>query len=222
MSRIRLIGLTLVAALALSAVAVASASAAPVWRLNGAEVKEATTVKSKSIGKLVLSDTSTGTVIECEGTDKGTVGPGAKDEVKEITATSCGFKEGKHGSCEEGHPVTATAVHLPWKTELYEEGGRVRDRITYGSKGQEEKGEAPGWKVECTVLTFFKVQDECTGVSNTGIENFAGSETLPSGVKAIFDATTPKANCSVGGAGTGEVTGIDLNESPAGKTLTVS
>jgi hypothetical protein len=206
------IGLALVAAFAITAVAAASASAAPVWKLNGVEIKEAVSVKSKSVGKLKLSDTGAGTEIECEGTDKGKVGPGGKDEVIEITATGCSFVSAKNGSCEASKPVTAKAVNLPWVTELYEpEVGKIRDHIRAHSGGG-----APGWVVECTVAGFFKVQDECTGESNTAMSNVTG------GVDAIFDATTPKANCSIGGTGTGKVEGTDLNENPVAGTITVA
>jgi hypothetical protein len=216
MKQIRIIGLALVVVFAVSAVAGASASAAPVWKLSGAEITKATTVLSESItegkpaekGSLKLADKKAGTEIECEGTDEGTVGPGNKDEVTKVEATKCKFI--KSGSCEASKAVTAKAVELPWITELYEpEAGKIRDHVKAHAGGG-----APGWKVECTVGGIFKVQDTCTNESNTAMNNVAG------GVEAVFDAKTPKAKCSLGGE-EGEVKGADLNKNPSTGTLTV-
>lgn len=219
MQRLKVLGLAFVAVFAVSAVAVASASAAPVWKLNGAELTTATTILSESgvvgkpteKGKLTLTDIEAGTSIECAGKAEGKVGPGNKDEVTSMEATGCNFVTGKNGSCEASKPVTAKAVALPWVTELYEpETGKVRDHIRAHSGGG-----APGWTVECTVSGIFKVQDTCTGESNTAMNNVTG------GVEAVFDAKTPKGNCTIGGAGAGEVKGASLNKNPAGGTLTV-
>ena len=203
MSRIKISVLTLFALFAIGAVASAASSAA-VWRINGTEIT--TAKKAKSKGTLKLADTGAGTEIECEGKDEGTVGAGSKDEVTKIEATNCKFI--KAGSCEASKPVTAKAVNLPWKTELYEpKSGEIRDHI------KATTGEV-GWAVECTVFGVFKIQDECKAAeSNTAMTNVTG------GVDATFDATTPKANCSVGGTGTGSVLGTDLNENPSAKEV---
>lgn len=212
MQRIKIMGLALVAVFAFAAIASSSAFAAPEWLLGGKSITKPVAVKSKSVGKLLLADLGAGTSIVCEGTDEGTVGPGAMDLVSKITATNCSFEEA--GSCESGKPVTAKAVNTPWLTELFDNGTEVRDDIT-----SEISGKLPGWVVECTVAGIFKIQDECTGLSTTGMDNVTG------GVDALFEALTPKANCSVGGSGKGDVSGVDLNENPEveGKkeTLTV-
>jgi hypothetical protein len=213
MSRIRLIGLALVAVFAFSAVTVASASAAPVWeqQIGGTfgPITTPVTAASKSIGNLTLTDSVAGTSIECAGTDSGKVGAGSKDEVTSITASSCKFVTA--GSCTSSKPVTATAKNLPWITELYEEAGKVRDHVKAHSGGGE-----PGYDVECTVAGIFKVQDECLGETNTAMNNVTG------GVEAVFDATSPKVKCSIGGAGSGTVLGKDLNENPASGAIRVS
>ncbi len=208
MQRIKILGLALVTVCAVSALVSASAFAAPEWLLNGKPITTPFSIKSKSVGSLLLSDLGApggGTAITCKGTDKGTVGPGAKDEVTEVTATGCTFE--KAGSCESSKSVTAKGVHLPWKTELELVSGELRDMVT-GTSGE------PGWAVECTVGGIFKITDECTGLTSTGISNVSG------GVDAVFDAKTPFAKCSVGGANAGMVSGTDLNENPVGGTLT--
>jgi hypothetical protein len=207
MLRLQMIGLALVVALAMSALVSASAFAAHEWLLNGAAITTAVKIKSKSVGGLLLEDlkaTGGAVAILCEGEDKGTVGPGAKDEVTSITANNCSFE--KNGQCEAGQSVTANALHLPWKTTLELVSGELRD-VVMGTGGE------PGWNVECTVLKFFKVQDECTGLTSTGIHNDS------TGVLAIFDSKTPLASCTNGGANAGMVKGTDLNENPTGGTI---
>jgi hypothetical protein len=205
MIRARTLALALVAVFAFGAVAAASASAFE-WQINKKAIAKAKTIKSK--GTLKLTDKKGGlfgeaVTIKCEGTDEGTVGPGVADTITKATATNC---KTEAGTCPT--PV-ASALHLPWGSKLT---SATRDTITFGGKAQEEKKEAPGWKVTCSGI----VEDECSAVTNVGIENVA------KGVNAIFDASSPKANCSRGGAGQGEVLGTDLNENPgAGEQLEV-
>ncbi|HEY2631125.1 MAG TPA: hypothetical protein VGI26_01970 [Solirubrobacteraceae bacterium] len=198
MRKIHIVGLALVAMFAFFAVSVASASAVE-WLIKNEAIAAATAVKSKSVGKLVLEDMGM-SKIECEGTDAGTVGPGAVDSITAITATGC---VAVSGSCEA--PVTAKAVGLPWATELV---AGPRDKITTV---------AAGWAVECLVAGIFKIQDTCTGATSTGISNVAA------GVDAAFDATSGEtpATCTLTGKATGLVEGTDLNENPAGGQLTV-
>lgn len=207
MQRIKILGLALMAVCAVSALVSASALAAHEWLLNGKPITTAVKINSKSVGSLLLEDlhASGGAVaIVCEGTDKGTVGPGAKDEVTSITATNCTFE--KNGQCEANKGVTANALHLPWKTTLELVSGELRD-VIMGTGGE------PGWNVECTVFGVFKIQDECTALSSTGIKNDS------TGVLAKFDSKTPLANCTNGGANAGMVEGTDLNENPTGGTI---
>lgn len=194
-----IIGLALAAVFAMSAFMAAGASAAE-WLINGAAIATAKKIKSK--GELLLSDDVEKVSLLCKGTDEGTVGPGTLDEVTLIEATECVFEGGEHGACEEGKAVTAKALGLPWTTKI--EG--TRDDITSAT--------SVGWNVECTVFGVFKVSDECTiGLSSTALENVTG------GVNAIFDASTPAANCTRGGAGAGLVNGTDLNENPGAKEI---
>jgi len=207
MKRINVIGLALVAALALSVVAAASASAHE-WLIGGKAIAKATAVTSKGTLELEDSKATGGAVkVSCTGIDKGTVGPGAADEITSITnekgenTITCTFV--KNGACEAGTAPTAAAVDLPWKTTIEAVEGRTRDVIRENGKGE------PGWAVTCK--TFLgNITDTCkTKEGNTALAEVA------EGVNATFDAFSPKATCSNGGAGAGVVTGTDLIKSPA-------
>jgi len=212
----KIVGLCFVAVFALSLMAVSSASAVE-WGLcskvesgkfkdslclqpgTGAfefkKLTAAVAVTGASEGKIKLEDmeaTGGASLIECEGNQEGTVGPGVEDEVTKITATSCVIVS---GSCE--NEATAKAVNLPWKTELAEEGGVVYDKIISGTGGE------PGWKVECKVLGIFKVQDTCEGTAKTR------SLDIHNGVLVHFEPPLQKpAKCSLSGKESGLVTGL--------------
>jgi hypothetical protein len=218
-----------VAVFAMSAVAAASAAAAPKWEarhcLNVGEnkgkfensecIKEGgkkefewgawavltATEKVTSSGTLKLTDEGTGVTLTCEGTDEGTVGPEGKDETTKITATKC--TSSNKSLCPE--PATATALNLPWQTALEEpEAGKIRDKITTTAGTKEV-----GWEVKCNN----GITDKCLAASSsTGMKNNEANGT----VAAAFDAKTPKANCSIGGAAKGKVEGTVTNK--AGKS----
>jgi hypothetical protein len=206
--------LALVAVFAVVAVMSATASALQ-WLIGGRPVTAATAINST--GKLLLSDLRPklgGQVaIECEGTDRGTVGPGAKDEVTTITAEKCKFQSGLNGACEASKEVTAKAVNLPWLTLLLDSSrspSGIGDRVTA------DNGRNPGWSVECTVAGIFKITDTCeSSTAEPDIINLA------TGVDARFLASET-AGCSEGDATSGIVIGNDLNLNPAGGTLSVS
>jgi len=171
-------------------------------------VTETVEVTSSSPGGLELEDskaTGGATAIKCEGSDLGTVGNEGSDSVTRITASNCSLVEKKEGECEKSKPVTARALNLPWATKLEEVGTKeVRDQVTSLVSGKE-----PGWAVECTVLGVFKITDECTGNTSTGIHNVRNEGK----VEAEFDKVTEEkpATCSVGGAKSGFVKGVDLS-----------
>lgn len=216
MLRIQMIGLAIVAALVMSAVAAGSASAAHEWLIGGAAI--AAPVKVHSLGLLLLADTKApgGEVkIHCHGFDTGTVGPGAYGLIEKITTTLLGTNERFHckfdkaGACSEAKTplLLALAVNLPWLTLLYLEGTEVRDLIEKDGGGGNS-----GWKIACTNILGGESVDECTSAPNhVGIHT---TISLPDGVELLFDKKTPKATCSVGGAGAGAVEGFDLIESP--------
>jgi hypothetical protein len=208
LARLKLVGLALVAVLAVAAVVASSASALQ-WLINGKPITSAQTVKSS--GTLKLADLVAGTTIECEGTGEGTVGPGASDTVTELKATSCKFV--KQGSCEAESKFKPTAepLNLPYVTLLGDIGSHTVDTIKPGSSGK-----SPGWNVKCGVGGILKVQDECTSPkANTLVANTAGGVTTE-----FLESET--ASCTLGNASSGMVTGTPLNKNPTGETLSVS
>jgi hypothetical protein len=221
MLRIQMIGLAIMAALAMSAVAASSASAAHLWLIGGKLV--ASEVKIHSLGLLLLTDHTAplGAVqIHCHGFDAGTVGPHALDLVTSVTTTLLGTNDkitctyDKQGGCESSPAPLALAVNLPWHTELYLVGTEVRDMIVSSGAG------SPGWKVTCK--TFLgTVTDECTvPLGSTGLVN---EPTATMGVLAIFDANSQNADCKLGAGElrkeVGLVRGSVLLESPSAGPL---
>jgi hypothetical protein len=219
MLRMQIIGLALVAALVMSAVAVGSASATVLpheWLINGTLI--GSPVKIHSQGLLVLTDdTAPGgaTSVHCHGFNAGTVGPHALDLISSITKELLGTLDKipcnyiKQGACESSPVPLALAVNLPWHTELTLFGSEVRDMIM-----KDVEGGNPGWSVTCKTL-LGTVTDTCTSALNsTRVEN------VSNGVLALFDATSNAnpAECKVGAEGArkaGLVSGAVLIESPS-------
>jgi hypothetical protein len=185
------------------------AASALQWLLDGRVITSPVGVSSS--GAVLLADlkaTGGEVAMICNTTDRGTVGPGTKDDVTSITASACRFLEERNGACEAGGKVAANALHLPWETLLLSAGGTTRDMLS-GTGG------APGWDVECTVAGILKVADECTSsAADPDVVNVA------EGVNVNF-LESEVANCSLGGASSGMVIGTDLNENPTGHTLSV-
>ena len=152
-----------------------------------------------SHGSLTLADIKVpveGTVlVDCTGTDKGTVGPGKFDRITAIENIVC--VAGTH--CEKLEKA-AEPLNLPWQTELVEENGTLRDKI------KAENGKGAGWAVTCKVLGVTKTDECLTEEGSTLVENklTSGKEQL---VLNDFEEKSPKAKCSVGGAEAGEVKG---------------
>lgn len=234
MSKIKVLGLALVAMFAFGVVAASSASAEePSWGLceklteptglytqAWCDVHSATqegefefklthvALLVNSHGTLTLEDTkATGgpSKIECKGIDHGTVGPLALDLLDLVEAKEC---KKLTGACNQG-TVFAKALNLPWHTLLLYVGNEIRDDLT-----SELANKLPGYTVECGATIFeLHVEDECTGDTSTGILAVSG------GVDATFDSNSPNANCTIGGAGTGVVRGTDFILSPSGHNL---
>jgi hypothetical protein len=176
------------------------------------ETKEiTTTVEVTSSGKLELEDSEPKAggkvVIECSGSNRGTVGAEGQDSIISITAESCEFVNKEHGACEEGAGIKriAHAVNLPWSTRLEERKNgagttELRDLIVSLGKNP------PGWNVECRVAGVIEIHDECTGRTSTAVRsNRANGST-----EYIFDKISAEepATCTEGKkAGTGFVRG---------------
>lgn len=217
MLRIQMIGLAIVAALAMSAVAAGSASAAHLWLLNSKLI--ATPVTIHSHGTLELEDSkATGGAIrvKCTRFETGTVGPHALDLISKVTAEKLGTNDKipctfvKQGACKATPAPTILALHLPWHTELYLIGGEVRDMFESDGAGE------PGWNMTCTNVLGGITEDECkTALGSTALTNVVG------GVLATFDANMQFPTCSIGGVNAGRLAGDVLLLSPsAGEKLT--
>jgi hypothetical protein len=188
MRKIQIIGLALVAIFAFSAIAAASAFAAPEWLFNGATFTGKLPVLSA--GTLLLEDMKGGLFLEaadilCSGLDAGSVTAPASDEITEITEIKCTNESGCPGP-------SATPINLPWSTAL----SLATDIIDTATTTQGTK--EVGWKVTCTGIS-----DECSNASGiTLMEN--NSE----GVTAFFnEGVTAPASCGRGGALQGLVEG---------------
>ncbi|HEV3320514.1 MAG TPA: hypothetical protein VG053_12425 [Solirubrobacteraceae bacterium] len=198
----RLAGLTVFAAIALGCALPQAASASSVvWQLNGNQAKAATEVTSKAT--LKFSDQHGGLFgekikLECKVAGKGSVGPGATDEVSQWTVTECATRE---GNCPSS---AVTALNLPWHSELALVEGKMRDVLSSGGGG------APGYKSTCSGA----LEDKCTGNTSMAVENVAG------GVDVVFDSKSEKLNCTRGGSGSGAIEEAELIKSPASGTLT--
>jgi hypothetical protein len=170
------------------------------WLTMQLTEKETEEVTSKSIGKIELTDTkATGgaSTVACEGGDRGTIGANGADQEIEVFATSCVRIT---GACTSN--VRATAINLPWITQLVEEpAGKIRNTLR-----SEIAGKSPGYVVECSVQGIFTVEDECVGPISTAMSN------LPNGnVLSEFDKKSEEekesSTCKLGGPKSGIVKG---------------
>jgi hypothetical protein len=230
MLRIQMIGLAIVSAMLMSAVAAGSASAENwQWLLFHSETGVHLLLNKEELvhteGLLLLEDTkATGGAVQvhCHGFDLGTIGPHALDLVLSVTAEPLGTKKSvpctfdKVGACKSGTTPTAEALHLPWHTKLLELEGKPHDQILGNGAG------APGWKVTCTNFIGGTTEDDCLeepGKPNSPLVENDGAL----GVLATFlkpgSAGSARAKCSVGGAEAGIVEGTVLTKSPSSTLL---
>jgi hypothetical protein len=229
MLRIQIIGLALVSAVLMSAVAAGSASAEAeklhqwliVHLIGGTEVHLLLSLPNKvhSLGLILLRDDTPPiggpTEVHCHFFNDGYVGPHGLDLILDITSTLLGTEKKITcnitvlGGCKSGTTATAEAIHLPWLTHLYLEGNIVRDRILPDEHGK------PGYSVTCTNILGGTTTDTCEAENNsTKMLNVAG------GVEAIFNPPEGESGaCKIGTetarAGAGLVTGSVLIESPS-------
>jgi hypothetical protein len=189
----------LVGALALWVAVPAIASAAPAtWKLNGSSISES--VATSWSGKVKLVDNGATQGVECAETAEGSVGASGTGEVSKLTLSSCVGLPG----CESSG-ATASALNLPWHTELSSVEGTLHDKLVSGGKG------TPEIKFLCKVLRV-KVEDTCSGTFDTIVTNVTG------GVNAAFNASE-KLTCSIGGSNKGYLEGSQSVVASKGGTL---
>jgi len=141
--------------------------------------KLTSSLAAKARGELKIEDKGYGAKgAACLVETEGTVEAAGKGKITAYHASSCTPAAG----CRS---VAGTrALNLPWKTELYESEGIVRDRVISGGNG------TPAWEFECET-SLGKISDTCN-FGNPGLENY-----LEGTVAAIFNERfTSGVTCS--------------------------
>ncbi len=217
MKKFQLLGVAVVAMLAVGVFSAASASAAVTtllaeWLVNGTAVTEAQSFNVETVGTLLLEDNNTplgASDIICSGKLLGTIGFDGLDvvsEVLDLTGKSIS-KTGLAGEalvCEEVSVCEESlvwAVNLPWNTllKLIEDGTEV----FFGDYVESSTG--AGWEVEC-MKTILKPVDECTAKEGVTKLSLDGPLLLGGFFEAFTELVGLKlATCTLGGAESGIV-----------------
>jgi hypothetical protein len=183
---------------------VSSSALAVEWQEAGKKIVKAKNVISKSVGnthveggKILFSDNHLNVSIACNVSDTGTIGPGAVGTIDTFSTINCEIVKDGGGDCDSA-PSVAT-LDLPWKMELYEEGGgEVRNSIE-----KEAGGAEPKFELICHDEEGEFFDDTCGAETTTGIAN------EPPGVLASFEGLSAKTKCE-GVAGAGQIQGNDF------------
>lgn len=221
MLRIQMMGLAIVAALTMGAVAAVTASAEEFlhqWLISGHLLAAPVRVHLSEL--LLLEDskaTGGAAEIHCHRYGTGTVGPHGLDLTESITLELLGTKKlvscsfDKVGACKSGTEPVVEAIHLPWRTQLVlNSSGRVRDLPLAHGNGR------PGWAVTCTNILGGKTTDTCEEEEGRpGSVSMRNIPTAAMGVEETFDSETRLLGCSIGGKEAGRVSGTGLIESPS-------
>ncbi len=189
------------------------ASSGGEWSWSRIPTSTSETVELK--GTLTLIDTKSPvgeTKIRCSGISLGSISSEPTGTITSVTVSSC---EGTK-TCEKTG-AEAKAVDLPWKTELEETESKVLIRLLADGNGE------PGWKAKCKVAGVGS-EDECK--SEAGKPELLLAETTRTGAEQLVLATFEKkrkAECTKGGAESGEVEGslAILRESGGGLAVSV-
>lgn len=172
----------------LAAVMAAPAFASTEWLLEGAVIPSTAKVHGESTGTIFLRDIKEKSQVECHVIDLWAVWA-QFGEITEITTSLCKTTEGLCTS------PTATAVDLPWLSELVASGSEIKNKLLANGKGE------PGWQVKCLIIGI-EVTDTCKGETvEPLVENTAGGDVL-----AIFNQGGI-VGCTLGGANQGEIKG---------------
>jgi hypothetical protein len=215
MKKIHVLGLALVAMLAFSVVAAASASAATLQWLAGGKAIASPGLNSETIGQLSLGSTNGAklkieAIVLCSGIFTGSVGPGGEDMItgvlnlsKEPVTSAKKLLCSSVKTCEGESEVIP--VNLPWLTHLELMGTEAEplflDVLEAGNGSTGESGN-PGWEVKCKTI-LATVTEKCTA-ANQGA-NVVNDMTENDVLGTFEKETTPPATCNVGGANTGFV-----------------
>jgi hypothetical protein len=167
----------LVAALTLSAVSASAALAAPEWyaETGGSfgKVTSPVTIHGTT-ANLTVTDPGAYVAVACEGTVASTIEASGKGKITSYSMANCHATEGE---CPD---MTAFAENLPWKTELYETAGSVRERIVSGGSG------TPAWTFDCDGKHIYT----CDLNTSAKMVNTLG------GAQAVFNTLSNKTTCT--------------------------
>ncbi|HEY3830592.1 MAG TPA: hypothetical protein VGL57_15485 [Solirubrobacteraceae bacterium] len=206
MKTIKMLGLTVVAMLALGGLS-ASAATAYEWQINGAALVKPAAAHWTSTIK--FENTAEAYSFSCTIAHKGTLGTGASGEITSITSSG-GAKaipcELTHGSSDCTSAMEIEALGLPWATELATVGGELRNKIA-GS---------PEWKVRCKGVGGEARTNWCVVSPNAGPHNVTG------GVEEIYDSNSPHTTCLDDGGNPFVTRGIEFLSPEGGGTLSVA
>lgn len=229
MKKLNLIWLVMLVVFAFGMITASAAVAESQWLWE----KEPVTVKlsAETEGEILFKEDGTSTTFLCSVTFVGSVGPGAADEILEITnlslvkesttnlagsnvpALSCVIVE--KGLCSEanGTLIWVIPFNFPWATKIVLDEGTFVDQFPLNAS----------YEFSCN--TFIgKQSDVCSGGASpvgADLTNEIG------GVLGEFlenELTNPGGSCTLGGAGTWLMVseGPALTFHPAGGTLEVS
>lgn len=152
-------------------------------------------------GELSITDTKFGKFgTKCSVEVKGAVEASGLGKITSYQTTSC--KE----TAECGGPITAKAINLPWKTEMYLNGGVFENAILSGGSG------TPEWEFACS---YFGTHTSDTCGLNTSFSMQNEGTVENSSVKISISAPSPRTACAIGGSEAGEWEGaIKLTPKP--------
>jgi len=207
MKKIQVLALALFSVFALSAIAVASASAeTTVWLVDGKAIVNPVAVEVA--GSVLLADLKTPlgeAAILCSGLFIGTVGPGAADEItgvlnlnSELTSngvlTELGLESADCVNERECPSPLVWAENLPWLTILsLMEGGLILDLFF------KEAGKQPAFEVDCSTIIGL-IEDLCEGETSVDLENMpTEGDVLGSFNQAELEAEGLLGTCTLGG-----------------------
>jgi hypothetical protein len=221
MKRLRLVGVMSVGLLVFGSGLAASASANVAfllaeWFVAGQKVM--TELLTEATGELELKDIALKATVLCSGSLDGWVGPSSLGFVSEVLSLGAGeigqevlktpplLCRGVEGCSTSPTAPEVWAVNLGWQTEveLLEETGFTGFALFVSPHAG---GGEIGWVVQCTIIGV-TVQDECTtdrGVAELTLEGTRLLANFSDGFTEL--AELKLANCTIGGAENGVVTG---------------
>lgn len=163
---------------------------------------------------------STSVICTAGGEGEGSVGPGESGKITEAKVKAPATNCKGTGDCEASGITEVSGIHLPWRTKLSRNSGKVLDTIENSGAGE------PGWKIVCKSILGKTETDECESEGASKLEQVSFINELSNGgteqlVLHIF-SKAHKSKCSIGGAEEGEIEGLGAILLKSGSGLRVS